>query len=68
MATQGLAIHEMLEIHEMLSSKTVSLTEAKTRQHIVQDTQLKTIIQQEIQQGSQAIKDLQGLLSSVKIQ
>jgi similar to spore coat protein len=65
MAQQGLAIHETLELHELLTAKTVCLTESKAREKLVQDPQLKTLINQDIQNSTQAVKGIQGLLSTV---
>ncbi|KRF44193.1 spore coat protein [Paenibacillus sp. Soil787] len=65
MSQQSLAIHEALELHELLSAKTVCLTEAKAREKLVQDPQLKALIQQDIQNSTQAVKGIQGVLSQV---
>lgn len=64
MNQQGMALHETLELHELLTSKTVCLAEAKARQQLVQDTELKTLIQQDIQQTTQSIQQIQTILST----
>ncbi|MBD0381207.1 hypothetical protein [Paenibacillus sedimenti] len=64
MNQQALALHETLELHELLTSKTVCLTEAKARLQLVQDQELKTLIQQDIQQTSQSIQQFTNILST----
>ena len=64
MSQQNFALHETLELHELLTSKTVCLTEAKARQQLVQDPALKTLIQQDIQQTTQSIQQIQNILST----
>jgi similar to spore coat protein len=64
MSMQKTALHETLELHELLMSKTVCLTEAKARQQLVQDPALKALIQQDITQTTQAVKELTSVLST----
>jgi similar to spore coat protein len=61
--TQGLAIHETLELHEILAFKNVCLTKSKTMQALVSDNNLKSIMQQCVEVDTQHINDVQGLLS-----
>ncbi|BCJ87563.1 spore coat protein [Effusibacillus dendaii] len=63
MATQGLALHETLEMHEILNFKTVCMTKSKTMQALVTDEELKAIMQKDVEQSTRAISDLQDLLS-----
>lgn len=63
MNQQSLALHETLEMHELLTSKTVCLAVAKSRQQLVQDPALKTLFQQDIQQTTQSIQQIQNILS-----
>lgn len=60
----SLAPHETLDMHELLTSKTICLIEAKARLQLVQDPALKTLIEQDIQQTTNAIKQMQTILSS----
>jgi len=64
----SLALHEILDVHELLTSKTVCLTEAKARLQLVQDPALKALIQQDIQQTSGSIKQMQSILASASAQ
>lgn len=60
---QGLALHETLDLHEILSFKNVCVTKAATMQGLVSDPQLKTFLQQDVQKGQQMITEIQKLLS-----
>ncbi|KIL37815.1 spore coat protein [Gordoniibacillus kamchatkensis] len=64
---QGLALHETLELHELMTAKTVCLLEAKARQQLVRDPALKAMLQQDVQQTTQAITELQGILGKAQI-
>ncbi|ADU28692.1 hypothetical protein [Evansella cellulosilytica] len=63
MNNQGLAIHEKAELHEMLVFKTNCLNKSQVAQNMVQDTQLKSLLQQDVQASKQSITTLQGLLN-----
>lgn len=58
-----LALHETLEVHELLTLKNVSLTKTTMMAPLVQDEHLKTILENEISQGSSAIERLEKFLS-----
>lgn len=64
MNKQGLATHETLELHELLSFKTVCLTKTKTMQNLVQDEALKNIMQKDVQNSVADIQQLQSLLAN----
>jgi similar to spore coat protein len=68
MAVQGLALHETLELHELLAFKTVCMTKSSTMQALVSSDELKAIMQQDVNNSAEAIRDLQGLLSRAQIQ
>lgn len=63
MQNQPLAAHEALEIHELLSAKTVCAGKAAAMRDIVGCEQLRGLLQQDLQASKQQIRDLQGLLS-----
>jgi similar to spore coat protein len=67
MTGQGLALHETLELHELMTSKTVCLLEAKARVQLAQDPALKTMLQQDIQNTTQAVTEMQGHLANCQI-
>lgn len=68
MVQQNLALHEMMEMHEILTFKTVCMTKSQTMQALVADEQLKSLMQKDVAQSSKAISELQNLLSKTQMQ
>lgn len=64
MANQELGMHETLELHELLTFKTVCATKSATMVGLVNDSQLKSLMQQEVQASKHHINDLKNLLST----
>jgi similar to spore coat protein len=64
-ATNTLAPHEMLEVLEVLTFKNVCLTKSKTMQALVQDEELKTILQADVKNSAKDIMELRSLLQKV---
>lgn len=62
MEQQSLALHETMEVHEMLNLKTVSMTTSKMMEGVVFDQDLKALLEKDVQQSIAAINDLQRLL------
>ncbi|KZL92525.1 spore coat protein [Clostridium magnum] len=62
MKQQSLALHETMEVHEMLNLKTVSMTTSKMMEGVVFDQDLKALLEKDVQQSIGAINDLQRLL------
>ncbi|WP_419875264.1 hypothetical protein [Candidatus Pristimantibacillus sp. PTI5] len=58
------ALHETLEVHELASFKTVSLTKAKTMQVLVSDPALKAILQQDVDISTRQLQELGTILSA----
>jgi similar to spore coat protein len=58
-----LAMHETLDLHEILSFKNVCVTKAASMQGMVTCPQLKSFLSQDVQKGQQMIREIQGLLS-----
>jgi similar to spore coat protein len=56
-----LSMHESMEVHEMLNFKTVCATKSKLMQGLVFDQELKSLLQKDVEQSTNAIKILQGL-------
>jgi similar to spore coat protein len=65
---QSLALHETMEVHEMLNFKTVCIAKSKLMQGIVFDQDLKALLEKDVQQSITAIKDLQTLLTKAPTQ
>ena len=55
--------HETVELHELLSFKNVCLAKEIAMQTMVKDSELQSIIRQNIEKSQQHIRDLQNLLS-----
>ncbi|WP_054635383.1 hypothetical protein [Thalassobacillus sp. C254] len=62
MVEQKLGVHEAAELHELVMFKNLCLTKSSTMQGLVNDNELQTLMQQDIQSSTQAIQQLQGLL------
>lgn len=58
-----LALHEALEAHELLNIKNLSITKSFTMSGLVQDEQLKAILNQEVESGTKFIHQLQNFLT-----
>jgi len=63
MEHRGLALHETMDIHEILAFKTLSMTKAKGMQILVTDEGLKALMNAEAEQSAKAIGELQRLLN-----
>jgi len=62
MEQKSLALHETMEVHEMLNLKTVSMATSKMMEGVVFDQDLKALLEKDVQQSIAAINDLQRLL------
>ncbi|WP_336758576.1 spore coat protein [Paenibacillus sp. USHLN196] len=62
MATKELALHEKLEVHELLTLKTSCATKAVTMLELVKDDKLKSLIEEDLDNSSKAIEELKSLL------
>jgi similar to spore coat protein len=59
-----LGLHETLEVHELLTFKSLCQTKAFTMSGLVQDMELKTILLNDLSNGSQHIQHLQEFLTN----
>nr|WP_035664527.1 hypothetical protein [Halalkalibacter akibai] len=57
-----LGVHESLELHELLTFKNLCLTKATTMKAIVNCEQLQSLMEQDIQNSTQAIQQYQSLM------
>ena len=62
MAKNKLAIHEVLELHEMLTLKQAGLVKGYVSEPLIKDDQLKSIAQNHLSHTEKAIKELKELL------
>lgn len=58
------APHETLDLHELLSAKTLSISKASAYASFVSDPELKSMIETEAQMCSKHAQDIQTLLKS----
>ncbi|RHW35009.1 spore coat protein [Lysinibacillus yapensis] len=63
MATKELALHEQLEVHEVLIFKTACVAKNKLFVNLVQDEKLKDILEEDLELSKKAIKDLRKVLA-----
>ena len=61
--TKYLALHETLDLHELLSFKNLCLTKATTMSELAIDEELKSILADEVTTGIQHIQQLQAFLT-----
>lgn len=59
-----LGLHETLDVHELLTFKSLCLTKSTTMSGFVQDEELKTILANDAATGQRHIEQLQQLLTS----
>ncbi|WP_339212258.1 spore coat protein [Solibacillus sp. FSL W8-0372] len=62
-AKKELALHEQLEVHELLIFKTNCVTKGKLFVDLVQDKKLKEILEEDLELSVKAIKDLKKVLA-----
>ncbi|WP_338730627.1 hypothetical protein [Bacillus subtilis] len=60
------ALHEVLEVQEMTSFKTLCLTKSKTMKALVSDTKLKEIMQQDVDITTRQLQEFASILSNAK--
>ncbi len=64
MAVNKLGVHEALELHEIISFKSLCATKASTMSGLVSDPQLKAMLSQDVKLSKKHISDLQGLIQN----
>ncbi|SFE97236.1 hypothetical protein [Alteribacillus iranensis] len=57
-----LALHERLELHEILTFKNLNLTKSSTMRGLVGCKELKGILENEVKEGQQHVTQLHELL------
>ncbi len=58
-----LGVHEVLEIHELMTFKSLCLTKSTMMQGLVTDQKLKDIMQQDVTMSSKQLEELKTHLS-----
>jgi similar to spore coat protein len=62
--TKYLALHETLDVHEILSFKNLCLTKATTMSAFAQDEELKNLLANDVTSGTRHIEQLQQFLTN----
>ncbi|WP_078427584.1 hypothetical protein [Alkalihalobacterium alkalinitrilicum] len=62
--TTKYALHETLELHELLTFKNLCLTKSSTMSSLVECEELKAILTMDVTTGKQHVQQLQGLLQN----
>ncbi|WP_174731440.1 hypothetical protein [Mesobacillus harenae] len=57
-----LGVHETLDLHEILTFKNLCVTKSALMSKLVQDDELKQILENDAASGYQEIQQLQGLI------
>ncbi|MCM3440452.1 hypothetical protein [Metabacillus halosaccharovorans] len=60
------ALHEVLELQEVASFKTICLTKSKTMRALVSDPELKDIMEQEITISTRQLEEYSSILTKAK--
>lgn len=63
-----LAMHETLEVHEVLIFKTACLAKNKLFLDMVQDKKLREIMEEDMELSTKAVKDLRKILADANKQ
>jgi similar to spore coat protein len=61
--TKHMALHETLEVHELLTFKNLCLTKAVTMSLLVSDPQLKAILSNDVTSGTNFINRLKEFIT-----
>ena len=60
--TKKLAMHETLEVHEILTLKTSCVTKGTAMLEVAEDEKLKKILEEDVETSTKAIDELQKIL------
>ncbi|UQW96220.1 hypothetical protein M2M59_09355 [Rummeliibacillus sp. G93] len=60
------ALHEVLEVQEIATYKTLCLTKSKTMKGLVSDEGLKKILQQDVDTSTRQLQEFASILSKAK--
>ncbi|KLV24783.1 spore coat protein [Niallia circulans] len=65
MERNSLAPHESLDLHEVINFKTLCVAKSKLMQGLVFDEELKNLMQKDVNQSIQALRELQEVYKNV---
>ncbi|OAS89018.1 MULTISPECIES: spore gernimation protein GerQ [Metabacillus] len=61
MDSQKLALHESLDLHEVINFKTLCVAKSKLMQGLAFDQDLRNLMQKDVDQSIQALNELQAI-------
>ncbi|MGE1195907.1 spore coat protein [Priestia megaterium] len=64
--SKKLAMHETLEVHEILTLKTACVTKGTAMLELVEDEKLKKILEEDVQTSTEAINELKKILKKAQ--
>ncbi|MRX71931.1 spore coat protein [Bacillus lacus] len=66
MAKTELAMHEKLEVHEILLFKTACATKSTAMLEFVEDNKLKKLLEDDVKKSTKAVEELRDILKDAK--
>lgn len=66
MELNNVTLHETMQIHEMLNSKTVGITKSKLIQGLVFDQELRALLDKDVQHSFTAINEMINMITRAK--
>ncbi len=64
--TKKLAMHEALEVHEILTLKTSCVMKGTAMLELVEDEKLKKILEEDVETSTKALDELQKILKKAQ--
>ncbi|WP_216830646.1 hypothetical protein [Alkalihalobacterium elongatum] len=68
MESSRYGVHEIVDLRELSNFKWACLTQAKTRLELVENPELKQLVEQSIQQGTMTVGKMKDFLSDAQTQ
>ncbi|WP_112181973.1 MULTISPECIES: hypothetical protein [Paraliobacillus] len=68
MKSSNFGIHEIVDLRELINFKVGCLSQSKSRMKIVENIELKTLVEQSVKQGHTAVNQMKDLLTSASTQ
>ncbi|PPA70385.1 hypothetical protein [Jeotgalibacillus proteolyticus] len=62
MARNGYAVHEILEVHEMITIKSASVAKSTLMRGLASDKGLKDLLQEDAETAQKAVKELSEVI------
>lgn len=66
MDLNNVTLHEITQLHELLNSKTVGITKSKLIQGLVLDSELRSLLDKDVQHSFTAINEMINMITNAK--